>query len=337
MTTLISAVIVFSLLIFFHELGHFSVAKLVGVKVHEFAIGMGPKLLKHKKGETTYSLRALPIGGFVMMEGEMEASDDEKAFNKKPIWARMAVFVAGAVMNFVLGFIIFVILTLMQPVVTQPVIGELTPGLPAEKAGLLPGDRIIKLNDYKVHIQNDVRYFLDKNGDKPVDITVLRTGEKLIYRIVPEYDPGYQSYMIGYTAKGVPKNLLNVPKNAFYQTVFYSKVIVKSLVDLVTGREALNQLSGPVGMVQGIGTAARSGFESVALLAAFISINLGIFNLLPIPALDGSKILFLLVAGIRRKPIDPEKEGIITVIGFGFLILLLIYATFNDILRITGH
>ncbi|WP_094547360.1 RIP metalloprotease RseP [Petroclostridium xylanilyticum] len=337
MTTLISAVVVFALLIFFHELGHFTIAKLVGIKVHEFAIGMGPRLAKFTKGETVYSLRAFPIGGFVMMEGEVESSKDERAFSNKPLWARIAVVAAGAIMNFILGFLIFIIILSMEPAIPQPVVGELVPGKPAEKAGILPGDRIIQLNDYKVNIQNDVRYFLDKNKDNMIKVIVLRQGQRISFQLKPELDPKYQTYIIGYNAKSVKTNFYNVISNAYYQTAFLTKVIVTSLGDLVTGKAGLNQISGPVGIVQGIGSAAKAGIGNLAFLAALISINLGIFNLLPIPALDGSKIMFLLIEGIRRKPISPEREGMVHLIGFAMLIILLIFATFNDIARIVGR
>ncbi|WHH58973.1 RIP metalloprotease RseP [Petroclostridium sp. X23] len=337
LTTLISAIIVFALLIFFHELGHFTVAKLVGIKVHEFAIGMGPQLLKHKKGDTMYSIRALPIGGYVMMEGEVESSTDEKAFSNKPLWARIAVVAAGAIMNFFLGFIIFVVMLSYEPEIPQAVIGKLIPNKPAQGVGLQEGDRIIRLNNYKVHIQEDVRYFLDKNRDNPIDVTVLRDNQKMTFTLVPELEEKYQSYIMGYEALTVSKNIVNITQYAYYRTVFLTKVIFASLGDLVTGKAGMNQVSGPVGIVQGIGTAAKEGLRNLAFLAALISINLGIFNLLPIPALDGSKIMFLLIEGVRKKPISPEKEGMVHFVGFAMLILLLVFVTFNDIVRMVGQ
>ncbi|MGE4282188.1 MAG: RIP metalloprotease RseP [Clostridia bacterium] len=337
MTTFISAIIIFALLIFFHELGHFAVAKMVGIKVHEFAIGMGPQILKVKKGETMYSVRALPIGGYVMMEGEVENSADKRAFNNKPVWARMAVVSAGAIMNFALGFIIFLIMLSFEPSIPEPVIGKLTPDRPAQQVGLEPGDRIIRLNDYKVHIQEDVRYFLDKNKDNPIDVTVIRQNQRMTFKLVPELDPKYQSYMMGYEALTVPKNIINVITQAYYRTGFMAKIIFSSLGDLVTGKAGVDQVSGPIGIVQGIGTAAKQGLSNLAFLAALISINLGVFNLLPIPALDGSKIMFLLFEAIRRKPMNPEKEGMVHFVGFAMLILLLIFVTFNDVVRMIGQ
>lgn len=337
MITAISAIVVFAFLIFFHELGHFSIAKLVDIKVHEFAIGMGPLLGKFKKGDTMYSLRALPIGGYVKMEGEDEHSDDERAFNKKSLPARIAVVVAGAVMNLILGFLIFIIITNMSGSVVKPVIDELMEGMPAQKAGLQPGDRIIRIDNTRVHIQDDIVFYLMSTQDRPVEVTIERDGKRLApIRITPEYSEESNSYLLGYKAKVEKLSFYNIIYNSFFKTIFYSKYVLFSLGDLITGRLSINQMSGPVGIVKEIGTAASIGIGPLLMLAAIISINLGVFNLLPIPALDGSRILFLLIEGIRRKPINPEKEGLVHMIGFAMLILLMIFITFNDIARIFG-
>jgi len=337
LVTAISAIIVFALLIFIHELGHFSVAKMVDIKVHEFAIGMGPLLAKFKKGETMYSIRALPIGGYVKMEGEEEASTDERAFRNRPLWARIAVIVAGAFMNLVLGFVIFIILTYMSGGIVEPVIGELMDNMPAQKAGLMPGDRIVKIDNTKINIQDDIRFYLMYSKDKPIKITVKRNGKILApFEVTPEYSEESQAYMLGYKAQVVEPTLMNTLSNSFYETIFYSKIVLFSLGELITGRVGFNQMSGPVGIVKEIGTAASLGIAPLLMLAALISINLGVFNLLPIPALDGSKIFFLLVEGIRRKPIDPEKEGLVHMIGFAMLILLMILVTFSDITKLIG-
>jgi len=335
--TAISAIVVFAFLIFFHELGHFSIAKLVDIKVHEFAIGMGPLLGKFKKGDTMYSLRALPICGYVKMEGEDEHSDDERAFNKKSLPARIAVVVAGAVMNLILGFLIFIIITNMSGSVVKPVIDELMEGMPAQKAGLQPGDRIIRIDNTRVHIQDDIVFYLMSTQDRPVEVTIERDGKRLApIRITPEYSEESNSYLLGYKAKVEKLSFYNIIYNSFFKTIFYSKYVLFSLGDLITGRLSINQMSGPVGIVKEIGTAASIGIGPLLMLAAIISINLGVFNLLPIPALDGSRILFLLIEGIRRKPINPEKEGLVHMIGFAMLILLMIFITFNDIARIFG-
>lgn len=334
-TTIIAAVIILGLLILFHELGHFSIAKLVDIKVHEFSIGMGPQLVEFTRGETMYSLRVFPIGGYVKLEGEDQSSEDERAFGNKPLWARIAVLAAGATMNFILGFLIFVLLLSTASEIPEPVIDEVMPGMPAEQAKLLPGDRLVRLNDYTVHIQKDVFYFLERNQGEPINIVVERDGVELPpITVTPQKHEEYQRYMLGYTARTVKPDVWNVIRNAYYETLFLTKAIIVSLGDLVTGRVGFNQVSGPVGIVSAIGGAAKAGIDALLFLAALISINLGIFNLLPIPALDGSRIMFLIVEGIRRKPINPEKEGLVHMIGLALLILLMIFATFNDISRI---
>ncbi len=334
MTTFLSAIIILGLLIVFHELGHFTAAKLTGIKVLEFSIGMGPAIFKIQKGETLYSLRALPIGGYVKMEGEDKNSEDERAFVNKPLWARMVVVVAGAIMNFVLAFLIFIIMMIIVPAIPLPVIEELSPGMPAQEAGLVSGDKIVMLDGNKVRIQKDVSYFLDKNQGEVIKVTVVREGAKLAFDVTPRYNEEYKRYLLGYTPKVVKPGFTQIISNAYYETAFLSKAIIVSFKDLITGKVDLGQVSGPVGIVGAIGGAAKAGFEYLLFFAALISINLGIFNLLPIPALDGSRLMFLAIEGIRRKPIDPEKEGMVHMIGLALLMLLLIFVTFNDVSKL---
>ncbi len=334
MTTAVSAIIILGLLILFHELGHFSVAKLVGMKVHEFAVGMGPKIIKFTKGETLYTLRALPIGGYVKLEGEDQKSEDKRAFGNKPLIARIAVLFAGAAMNFILGFLIFLILMSGTPQIITPVIEEVMPDMPAAEAGLMPGDRIEKLDSTRVNIHKDIIFFLDMNGAQPIDVTIVREGGRKVLQIVPAIHPEYGRYMFGYSPKLAETTIINAIKYAYYDTVFYTKFIFVHLGTLFRGQGTFEDVSGPVGIVGAIGGAARAGIEPLMILAAIISINLGIFNLLPIPALDGSRIMFLLLEGIRRKPIDPEKEGLVHMIGLAMLLLLMVFATFNDITRL---
>ncbi len=295
---------------------------------------MGPGIFKRKKGETLYSLRLLPIGGYVKMEGEDEHSDDDRSFGKKSLPARIAVVAAGAIMNFILGFIIFIFLSNMLDVIYQPIIDEVIPGMPAYNAGLMEGDKIISLNNSKVNIQNDVFFYINRNGEKPVDITINRKGQKMQYSVTPTFNEENNQYMLGYISKGVKKTFLNVIKNAFYEVIFLTKAIFISLGELITGNVRVDDLSGPVGVVKEIGSAAKLGIGNLLSLAALISINLGIFNLLPIPALDGSRVVFLLIEGLRGKPIDPEKEGLVHLIGFAALILLMLFVTYNDIAKL---
>lgn len=341
--TLIAAVIIFAVLIFFHEFGHFSAAKLVGIKVHEFAIGMGPLVLKFRKGETQYSLRALPIGGYVKMEGEDEKSDDERAFNKKPLLARMLVIVAGAFMNFVLGFIIFVLMTSMADGIPVPIINKLADNMPAQQAGFQVGDRITKLNNEVVHIQEDIQYFLAKNKEQEILVTYVRNGAVAQRKVVPakvEIE-GYTLYRIGYEAQNAPKNIVSITSYSYYKTLSFIKLITLGLGDLVSGRVPLNQVAGPVGIVKEIGGAAQKvgepgnvGLLQLLYLSSLITINLGVVNLLPIPALDGSRVVFLIIEAVRRKPVDPEKEGMVHAIGFAALMVLMIVITFSDVRNI---
>ena len=347
--TAISAIVVFALLIFFHELGHFSVAKWVGIKVHEFAIGMGPLLFKFRRGETMYSLRALPIGGYVKMEGEDANSEDERAFNKKPLWARIAVVIAGAFMNLVLGYILFVILYGMAGGMMQPVIGKFSADSPAEQAGMQLGDRIVKMNNFRIYTFSDLKYFLSQNKTEPVEMKMERNGQPLIIKITPvevkqkginpqtNKEEEFSDYIIGFQPSFIADKSLNgIMKNAYSHTVSMSRIIILSLRDLVTGKFKVEQMSGPVGIVGAIGTAAKHGLAEVMSFAALISINLGIFNILPIPALDGGRLVFLAVEVIRKKPINPEKEGYVHMIGFAMLMLLLLFTSFNDVKRLFG-
>ena len=334
MTTAIAAIIILGLLILFHELGHFSVAKLVGIKVHEFAVGMGPKVIKFTKGETLYTLRALPIGGYVKLEGEDQKSDDERAFGNKPLLARIAVLVAGATMNFILGFLIFVILLSMSGAIVEPIIGQLTPGMPAAQAGLMPGDRIERLNNKRVYTQTDIVFFINTNQDGPINATIMRDGQRKEIKITPQLNEEYGRYMIGYQAQLAEPTVINIIKYAYYDTISHTKLIFEGLATLLRGQGSAEDIAGPVGIVGAIGGAARAGIQPLMILAAIISINLGIFNLLPIPALDGSRIMFLLIEGIRRKPIDPEKEGMVHMIGLVMLLLLMVFTVFNDVTRL---
>ncbi len=333
---IIVAILILGLLIVFHETGHYMAAKLVNIKVHEFSIGMGPKIFNVQKGETEYTLRVLPIGGYVKMEGEDESSEDERAFGNRPLWARIIVVAAGAVMNFILAFIIFIIILSSMPAIPQPIVGELMEGMPAQEAGLLPGDKVVQLNDYKVYIQKDISYFLDRNKGEAIDAIIEREGKRVHYTITPRFNEEYGRYMLGYNVKNIKPTILTVLTNSYYETAFLTKAILVSFGDLITGKVGFGQVSGPVGIVGEIGNAAKAGFEYLLFLAALISINLGIFNLLPIPALDGSRIMFLLLEGVRGKPINPEREGMVHMVGFVLLLLLMVMVTFNDLARIFG-
>ncbi len=345
----ILAIIIFGIIIFIHEFGHFFTAKLCNVKVNKFAIGMGPRILKKQIGETEYSLRLLPIGGFCAMEGEDQDSDNERAFGNKPVWQRMIVIVAGAFMNILLGFVIIVVLTCMRNAVPSTIVGsfstesENSSVITAQsyECGLREGDKIIKMDGMRIFTTSDLSYQLSSSKDYTFDLVVKRNGEKINLDNVTFHDNTTDS-VIDFGIKGLSKNPFSVLSYSVKDCISTGRLTWISLVDLVTGKYGFNDLSGPVGLVGAIGDAASAGNtmkESVMTLmnlTAFITINLGIFNLLPIPGLDGGRFLFLLIEAIRRKPVKPEHEGIVHLIGMALLMLLIVAVTFSDIKKLIG-
>ncbi len=333
MITLISSLLVFLLVVMLHEFGHFSIAKLSGIKVNEFSIGMGPKIYQKQKGETFYSLRALPVGGYVAMEGEEENSHDPRAFNNVSIVKRMAVVLAGAFMNFVLAFIAF---TLIFSIVGygSSEIKKVISNSPADKAGIQSGDLIIKINENKVKDIYDINSIISKNQKEEMDFQINRGGNILNVKIKPEYSVENQMYLIGITSK-LDHSILKSISLGANRTLEMSKLILKSIKMMFSGSFKMEYLSGPVGVVQLIGSESSKGFLNFLQILGLISVNLGVFNLLPIPALDGGKFLFLLIEALRGKPIDEKIEQGLSLIGISLLFSLMIYVTiFNDIGRL---
>lgn len=331
MLTVVAAILVFFLVVIFHEFGHFIVAKLVDIKVHEFSIGMGPRIARIKKGETEYSIRILPIGGYVRMEGEDEVSNDLRSFNNKPILSRAAVLFAGAFMNFVLAVIVFSIIAYVIGMPTTT-IEKIIPNLPAEVSGLKSGDKIIQINDKAIKKWEEIVSKINKEKDKELEITVLRGKEKRKFTVKPVFDKDSGRFMIGITPKA-KKSVIYSIKIGIERTIFIISMMFKFFQMLFQGNIDTKDIVGPVGIIHMVGEAARIGFLSVLSLTGLISVNLGFFNLLPIPALDGSRLMFLLIEFIRKKPIEPEKEGFIHFIGFVFLMILMIIIAYKDIVR----
>ncbi len=341
--TIIFALLFFSLIIFVHELGHFITARLFKVKVHEFALGMGPKIFSRKKGETLYSLRAIPVGGFCSMEGEDEKSDDEGSFSRKPWYARLVILAAGAFMNVLLGFLvctIFVGISSAQNGVTTTVIESVIEESPL-KDFLEPGDRIVEINGQKINIKRDVDFAMQNAGGGESEITIKRDGKKISKTFLPyetKYSDGTPAYILGVNVKLEKANIFNVTKEAFFQTIWMGKLVFVSIGMLIGGKASVSEISGPIGVVGAMNSAAQQGgilgILNLLYLASFISVNIGIMNLLPIPALDGGRILFVIVEAVRRKPIPPEKEGIVHFAGLILLFGIMIFATWNDILRL---
>ena len=357
--TLIAALIVFSAVIAIHEFGHFTVAKLCGIQVNEFSIGMGPALWKKIYKGTQYSLRALPVGGYVALEGEespesqqAEAARDEREqpiaenagipLNDAPIWQRALVMVAGAVMNFVLGFVVLVILVAAQEgAITSKTIYSIENDALCGQTGLQAGDKILAVNGRRCFVANDILYELMRTEDYTADFTVLRDGKKVELPGVQfdtwQDDKGETHMSLGFTVYGIKKTPLNVLKEAGNSVLYYGRIIFASLSDLLRGRESINDLSGPVGIVTAIGQAASYGWQDLLELLVLITVNLGIFNLLPFPALDGGKVVFLLIEGVTGHAVPEKIQSGLTVAAFALLFGLMIFATYNDILRlITG-
>lgn len=330
MTTAIAAILIFFIVVLVHEFGHFAVAKLVGIKVDEFSIGMGPRVAKFDKGETEYSLRILPIGGYVKMEGEDEKSDDERSFSNKSPISRILVLASGAIMNFILALLIFFVISLVvgSPTTTIDTVEDEGP---AYEAGIRSGDEIISVNGKKISNWNESRDIITSSEDS-VDITVLRDKKELKFTVTPKKDKNGNK-LIGISAK-TKASFFGAIKYAFRNLIFIISLMFDFIKMAITGNVSTSDVAGPIGVVQLIGESTRYGFLSVLNLAAFININLGFFNLLPIPALDGSRILFIFIELLRGKPLDPEKEGIIHFVGFVILMALMIFISYNDLGRL---
>lgn len=412
MLTIIASILVFSVIVLVHEYGHFKAAKSVGIKVYEFAIGMGPTLMKTEKKGTVYSIRAIPIGGFVQMEGEEEEVRTATSFSTKTIWQRFKVIAAGPVMNFFLALVLFMIIAFsfgvlgnhidyidensneysqglrsgdkivsvngeksyiwenifyeiinpdntyytveyerngvlkqatiknnyrkMVGISTVMLDGEPTTTVsptdvttPAYKAGIKDGDKVIKINDTDISSWDELTREVERTAEgNSVKVTVDRKGATMDFNIKPQ-----NQIMVKFNTK-LEKSFLTAISSSMYKTVYYIELMFKTISQLISGKLGSDALGGPIMVISMVGEAAESGLLSLLNLAAFISINLGFMNLLPIPALDGSKLVFLVIEGIRGKKIPAEKEGYIHFIGFIVLIGFMLFITYKDILRI---
>lgn len=340
---IILAVLAFGVLIFIHELGHFIFARIFKVGVYEFAIGMGPKVFSKKSSKTgiVYSFRILPIGGFVAMEGEDEESDSESAFCNKPVWQRMIITAAGAFVNIVAGVVAMLLIVTVTAEMQGTTINRF--GTFASEdvvysstadAGLQVGDRIIKVGDTDVHIYDDMRYEIMMNGAQPVDITVERDGSVVVVEDVTfsrievkgitaglcDFDTSRDRYTFG-----------NIVKHSFWRPVYMMRSIFDSLSGLVTGHYGIESVSGPVGIGSQMAQVASVDYTAFAELAVLISINLGIMNLLPLPALDGGRLLFQFIELVRGRPVSRKMEGYIHFGGIVVLMLFMLAITFKDV------
>lgn len=350
MMTLILFIVIFGVVVIAHEFGHFLIAKANGIHVVEFAIGMGPNLFSFKKGNTKYSLKLFPIGGACMFEGEdglaMKEGEEpgEGSFLKAGVWGRIATVAAGPFFNFILAFIVAFIMVNMM-VIRDPVATQVTEGGGAQIAGMADGDRIVSLDGEKIKLFQEISLFLQTsyNGGE-VEVVFERDGEEHSAMITPQYDASAGIYMLGISNADFvePKGFATL-KYAWYEMRYSVKATYKSLGMLIKGRVSRQDVAGPVGIaVNVVGKTYEEtkeyGWQNVLLnmfnIVLMLSVNLGILNLLPIPALDGGRLVFLLVEVVRGKPVPPEKEGMVHFIGLMFFMILMVFVFFNDLANI---
>ena len=336
--TTVSAIFVFGLVIFIHEFGHFATAKRNGITVNEFSIGMGPLLWSKQKGDTLYSLRLLPIGGFCAMEGEEEDSDAPGSFSKASVPARLAVVAAGARNNILLGVAVLCILTIFGGNIASTTVAGFYDNSLTEKTGLMQNDRIISVNGSRLFIANDLFYEMMWVKDGKCDMTVVRDGKKIVLQDVTfnttANEDGTNTIQLDFYVYAENKNPVTVVKHVVLWTLSLTRQILRGLYQLISGVVPLNSLSGPVGIVSVIGEAAGLGLESLLLILAYISINLGLMNILPLPALDGGKIVGLILEGITGKKPSEKMELIINAAGLVLLLGIMVFATYNDVMRL---
>ena len=339
---IIFAIIIFSFIVFFHELGHFSLAKKNGIDVEEFAIGMGPNLFSKEYKGTRYCIKLFPVGGLCMMGEDEEATDSPTNFNNKSVWARISVIAAGPVFNFILAFVFAVILVAMVGY-DKPVISSVEEGYPAYEAGMEEGDVILKMNGKRIHVFREINAYNQFNQGKETEIVFLHEGEEKSVTLTPKMDKERNYYRFGIGGGGNTKaNVLTAVQYGVYEVKFWICTTLDSLRMLVTGKIGVDQLSGPVGIVNVVDDTYQQsksyGLYMVAVqllnIAILLSANLGVMNLLPLPALDGGRLVFLAIEAVRRKRIPPEKEGYVHLVGITLLMALMVFVMFNDIKRI---
>ena len=328
------AILLFVVLIVIHEFGHFIAAKLLGVRVNEFAVGFGPKLFSHQGKETKYSVNLIPFGGYCAMEGEDEESSDGRAFcNKKP-WRRFLIVAMGAIFNLLLGLIIIAIILAPSKAFTSTVIAEFEDGAKSQATGLAVDDKILEVDGRKIYSTYDLSYAFTNVTDGKIDITVLRDGEKKLLKDVTfqtetENDMSYLT--VDFKVYGINKTVGSYIKQTVSTAISYCAVVWRSLIDLLGGKYGISAVSGPVGVTVAIGSVAKQSLTALLPIMALITINLGLFNLLPVPALDGGRLLFILIEMIIRKPVPQKYESMIHTVGFVVLIAFMVLVAAKDI------
>lgn len=330
------AILFFELIIIIHEGGHFAAARLMKIKVNEFSVGMGPKIFQLTRGETKYTLRWILFGGYCAMEGEDSESDDKNAFVNKKVWQRIFVVAAGAIMNLILGFIIVLIIVCSQNLVGTTQVAKFENNAVSAQSGLQPGDVIKSIDGMRVFTTNDVQTGLSRSADSTVDMVVVRDGQDVNLQVNFETDvyEGTQYIKMDFWLRGVEKNFGNVISQTFKEFVSYARMVFLSVHDLLVGRYGLSDLSGPVGAVSVVSDAVKTSLYSVLRITALLTINVGLFNLFPIPALDGWRLFVLIAEGITRKKLPAKAEYIINAVGLVLLLGLMCLVTFSDITRL---
>lgn len=335
------SIVAFAVMIFIHEFGHFITAKLFKVKVNKFALGMGPALFKFGKGETEYSLRLFPIGGYCAMEGEDGVSEEPRAFVNQRPWKRLIILAAGATMNILLGLLIMSIIVCQMPLLGTRIIANVPEANEGVQNALQVGDEIIKVNDRRVYIPRDLDYVLALDDDGTADFVIVRDGVEKELKDVQLYvytdeDSGSKGTYLEYGPDdyqffGKEKTFFGVIGYSVSETISTVRLVLYSFASLITGKIPIRSLGGPVAVTSTVVKTVSSGWKTVLNLIGMISINLGVFNLLPLPALDGGRILFTLIEMIFRKPVSRKVEGIIHTAGFVLLIGLMIFVFAKDI------
>lgn len=351
MIYILAAILIFGVLIAVHELGHFLAAKACGVRVNEFSIGMGPALWKKQKGETQYSLRLFPVGGFCAMEGEEEDSDDPTALNNQGFWAKLLIFAAGAAMNFIAGLLIILVLYADAQAFYVPVVAGFADGCPLESAdGLQEGDRLLRIDGEKVYVYSDISLLMGLNKTGAFDLQIERNGEVITLRnftmerreYTDQNGKAYTGYGLYFGAEEA--TLGRKLSYSWNNAMDFARLVRLSLQMLVTGQAGVKDLSGPVGIVSTMtqvgeqAATTRAAVENIAYLAALIAVNLAVMNLLPLPALDGGKIFFLVINAVSmqlfKKQIPAKYENYIHFAGLILLLALMAVITFSDVWKL---
>ena len=329
------AILFFELIIIIHEGGHFVAARLMKIKVNEFSIGMGPKLIQFKKGDTKYTLRLILFGGYCAMEGESEDSDDENSFAKKKVWQRFFVVVAGALMNLILGFLVIVIMLSSGSLIGTTEIAKFDDKA-VSAATLKQGDIIKSIDGMRVYTSTDVTTGLSRSGDDTLDMTVLRDGKTLDLKVkfnMEKYE-GRNFINMDFWLVGNKKTVGGVIKESFKEWVSFTRMVFLSVHDMIVGKYGLSDLAGPVGTVSVVSTAVKTSAYSMLRIMALLTINVGLFNLFPIPALDGWRLFLLIFEGIFKRKLPDKWDWAINAVGLVLLLGLMCVITFSDITKL---